>query len=46
MLRGRDNTDDSLTAAEQPGNQMAGYDVRVRSPWRALPMAVYGQFIG
>jgi hypothetical protein len=46
MLRGRDNTDDSLTATEQPGNQMAGYDVRVRSPWRALPMAVYGQFIG
>ena len=46
MLRGRDNTDDSLTAAEQPGNQMAGYDARLRSPWPALPMAVYGQFIG
>jgi hypothetical protein len=46
MLRGRDNTDDSLAAAEQPGNQMAGYDVRLRSPWRGLPMAVYGQFIG
>jgi hypothetical protein len=46
MLRGRDNTDDSLTDAEQPGNQMAGYDARLRSPWPALPMAVYGQFIG
>jgi hypothetical protein len=46
MLRGRDNTDDSLTAAEQPGNQMAGYDVRLRSPWIGLPTAIYGQFIG
>ena len=46
MLRGRDNTDDSLADPEQPGNQMAGYDVRLRSPWRGLPMAVYGQFIG
>jgi hypothetical protein len=46
MLTGRDNTDGSLSAAEQPGNQMAGYDLRLRSPWRALPVAVYGQFIG
>ena len=46
MLTGRDNTDDSLSAAEQPGNQMAGYDLRLRSPWRAVPVAVYGQFIG
>ena len=25
---------------------MAGYDFRLRSPWRAVPLAVYGQFIG
>jgi hypothetical protein len=46
MLTGRDNTDGSLSAAQQPGNQMAGYDLRLRSPWRQLPVAVYGQFIG
>ena len=46
MLRGRDNTDEALTAAEQPGNQMAGYDFRLRSPWRGAPVALYGQFIG
>lgn len=46
MLAGRDNTDSSLSAAQQPGNQMAGYDLRLRSPWRQLPVAVYGQFIG
>ena len=46
MLRGRDNTDDALTDAEQPGNQMAGYDFRLRSPWYSAPVALYGQFIG
>lgn len=46
MLRGRDNTDSSLSPEEQPGNQMAGYDLRLRSPWRTVPVAVYGQFIG
>ena len=25
---------------------MAGYDFRLRSPWRKLPLAVYGQLIG
>ena len=32
--------------SEQPGNQMAGYDMRLRSPWRALPLAFYTQWIG
>lgn len=47
MLLGRDNqvagaggTDD------QPGNQMAGYDMRMRSPWKSLPLAFYTQWIG
>jgi hypothetical protein len=31
---------------DQPGNQLAGWDVRIASPWRALPLAVYTQDIG
>jgi hypothetical protein len=47
MLVGRDNqTTEGAAADDQPGNQMAGYDVRLRSPWRALPLAVYSQWIG
>lgn len=46
LLRGRDNRSDALTEAQEPGNQMAGYDFRLRSPWRAVPLAVYGQLIG
>jgi hypothetical protein len=47
MLLGRDNQlDGGEVSEEQPGNQMAGYDVRLRSPWKALPVAVYGQMIG
>jgi hypothetical protein len=47
MVLGHDNqvSEDGSTA-EQPGNQMAGYDMRLRSPWRALPMAFYTQWIG
>jgi hypothetical protein len=49
MLLGRDN--DVVGEAEtptdtQPGNQMAGYDLRLRSPWRALPVAFHTQWIG
>jgi hypothetical protein len=46
LLLGRDNRSDSLTIDEEPGNQLAGYDVRVRSPWKPLPLAAYAQFIG
>ena len=47
MLIGRDNQlDNGNVSLEQPGNQMAGYDVRMRSPWRALPLAFYSQWIG
>ncbi len=31
---------------EEPGNQMAGYDMRLRSPWKSLPVAFYTQWIG
>jgi hypothetical protein len=46
LLLGRDNRDASLVEAREPGNQMAGYDLRVRSPWRMLPAAFYAQLIG
>ena len=46
LLLGRDNRSGSLTVDREPGNQMAGYDFRLRSPWRRLPVAAYGQFIG
>jgi hypothetical protein len=47
MLIGRDN--ELVPEGEvddQPGNQMAGYDLRLRSPWRALPLVFYTQWIG
>jgi hypothetical protein len=48
MLLGRDNqvSDDGTAEEGQPGNQMAGYDLRLRSPWKRLPIAVYAQMIG
>jgi hypothetical protein len=47
MVFGDDNqVDDGSVSETQPGNQMAGYDVRLRSPWRALPLAFYTQWIG
>jgi hypothetical protein len=46
LLVGRDNPDASLASERQPGNQMAGYDVRVASPWISLPTALYLQLIG
>jgi hypothetical protein len=47
MLIGRDNQDvNGAPSVEQPGNQMAGYDFRLRSPWRAVPVSIYSQWIG
>jgi hypothetical protein len=46
MLFGRDNQDIDGSTDDQPGNQMAGYDMRLRSPWRPLPVAAYTQWIG
>jgi hypothetical protein len=46
LLLGRDNRDASLTESREPGNQMAGYDLRVISPWRPVPVAFYAQLIG
>ena len=46
LLVGRDNQVEDGSLETQPGNQMAGYDLRLRSPWSALPAAVYTQWIG
>jgi hypothetical protein len=46
MLIGRDNRDATLSEVDEPGNQMAGYDARLRSPLRWLPVALYTQWIG
>lgn len=48
VLIGHDNqvTSSGSIAASQPGNQMAGYDLRLTSPWKKLPIAGYAQFIG
>jgi hypothetical protein len=46
LLVGRDNQVDNGSKTDQPGNQLAGYDVRVRSPWKRLPLAFYSQWIG
>jgi hypothetical protein len=46
LLAGRDNRNEALTIEEEPGNQMAGYDLRMRSPWKRIPAAAYLQLIG
>jgi hypothetical protein len=47
MVFGNDNQVAGGGASDnQPGNQMAGYDMRLRSPWRELPLAFYTQWIG
>jgi hypothetical protein len=46
MLVGNDNQEVDGSVDAQPGNQMAGYDLRMRSPWRRLPLAIYTQWIG
>ena len=46
MVLGNDNQVAGGGTENQPGNQMAGYDMRLRSPWRALPLVFYTQWIG
>jgi hypothetical protein len=46
LLIGRDNRSASLPESKEPGNQMAGYDFRLRSPSKRIPAALYGQLIG
>ncbi|NNF18055.1 MAG: capsule assembly Wzi family protein [Gammaproteobacteria bacterium] len=47
LLLGRDNVGDGgITAANEPGNQMAGYDWRWRVIRGRFPVVFYGQLIG
>ncbi len=46
MIIGNDNVGIDVSAAEEPGNQMAGFDLRWNSPIGNLPYALYGQYIG
>jgi hypothetical protein len=46
MLAGNDNVGIDATPENEPGNQMAGFDIRWNSPLGNLPYAIYSQFIG
>jgi hypothetical protein len=46
MLAGNDNVGIDATRENEPGNQMAGFDIRINSPIGNLPYAIYGQAIG
>jgi len=46
MLIGNDNLGFDATPETEPGNQMAGFDLRWNSPIGNWPYAVYGQYIG
>ena len=47
LLFGRDNIGDAGIGPEnEPGNQMAGFDVRWTNFWFGAPVSLYGQMIG
>jgi hypothetical protein len=46
MLIGNDNVGYDATPESEPGNQMAGFDMRWASPIGSGPYAVYAQYIG
>jgi hypothetical protein len=46
MLFGYDNAGRNVSAKDEPGNQMAGFDLRWNSPVGHLPYAIYAQYIG
>lgn len=46
MLAGNDNVGIDATPENEPGNQMAGFDIRWNSPIGNLPYVVYSQYIG
>jgi len=46
MLAGNDNVGIDATPENEPGNQMAGFDIRWHSPIGNLPYAIYSQYIG
>lgn len=46
MLIGNDNIGFDATPESEPGNQMAGFDIRWNSPIGNWPYAIYSQMIG
>ena len=46
LLFGRDNRGVNVAAEDEPGNQLAGFDVRWAMPWWNRSAAVYAQWIG
>jgi hypothetical protein len=47
LLLGRDNRGDAGTTPEnEPGNQLAGFDVRWTNLWFGTPVSMYGQITG
>jgi hypothetical protein len=46
MLAGNDNVGVDATPENEPGNQMAGFDIHWASPIGSWPYAVYSQYIG
>lgn len=47
LFTGRDNVGDAGTTPEnEPGNQLAGVDVRWTNSWFGRPLSFYGQLIG
>jgi hypothetical protein len=46
MLAGNDNVGIDATPENEPGNQMAGFDIRWASPIGGWPYAIYSQMIG
>jgi hypothetical protein len=46
LIVGNDNVGRTVSAKDEPGNQMAGYDLHWTSPLGHLPYAIYGQYIG
>lgn len=46
LLVGNDNVGIDATPENEPGNQMAGFDIRWSSPLANLPYAIYAQYIG
>ncbi|HEY5665621.1 MAG TPA: capsule assembly Wzi family protein, partial [Gammaproteobacteria bacterium] len=47
LFLGRDNLGDAgVTPENEPGNQMAGFDMRWTNRWFGAPLTLYGQMIG
>ncbi len=46
LLLGRDNAGENVAPEDEPGNQLAGYDLRLSGAAFGIPVAVYTQRIG